>query len=250
LLRLIGVEKMNQIFISYAKEDRPTARQIYEELRQRGFSAWLDVCNLRPGQDWQVEIKKAIKNSTIFLACLSKHAVTKRGFVQSELKLALKILDTIPEDEIYLIPIRLDQCVIPSRLEHLQWVDYFEADGPGKLFDTLREYLGHSIGEQATDTASGPLKFSSIRIDANDPNWGEGIRDGSPFDRPCSQYFRLVKLVYNADPLFDIILMNAGKLPAILTEIGIEVLTVCQRTYVYGFPTAAKIPKSDSYIRH
>jgi hypothetical protein len=135
-----------------------------------------------------VAIKKAIKKSTIFLACLSKSAVSKRGFVQPELNSALKILDTIPEGEIYLIPIRLDQCEVPSKLEHLQWVDYFEEGGPGKLFDALREYLGKSICEQANDTASGPLKFSSIRIDATDPNWGEGTRCGSPFDRPCSRY--------------------------------------------------------------
>jgi hypothetical protein len=106
---------MNQIFISYAKEDRPAARKVYEQLKQKGFSAWLDVFNLRPGQEWQVEIKKAIKNSAVFLACLSKHAVSKRGFVQSELNSALKILDTIPEGEIYLIPVRLDECEVPSR---------------------------------------------------------------------------------------------------------------------------------------
>jgi hypothetical protein len=117
-----------------------------------------------------------------------------------------------------------------------------------RITQDLPPILGQSIGEQATDTVSGPLKFSSIRIDANDPNWDEGSRGGSPFDRPCSQYFKLVKFVCNADPLFDITLMNTGKSPVILTEIGIEVLTVCQRTYVYGFPTAAKIPKSDSYI--
>lgn len=42
--------------------------------------------------------------------------------------------------------------------------------------------------------------------------------------------------------------MNPGSAPVILTAIGIEVLTVCQKIYIYGFPTAAKIMKSDSYI--
>lgn len=157
-------------------------------------------------------------------------------------------MDMIPEGEIYLIPIRLDECEVPSKLEHRQWVDYFEEGGPEKLFDALREYLGQSISDQATDTASGPLKFSSIRIDANDPNWGEGTRGGSPFDHPCSQYFMLVKFVFGADPLFDITVMNPGSSPVILTAIGIEVLTVCQILYCYGIPTAAKIPKSDSYM--
>lgn len=239
---------MSQVFISYAKEDRPSAKQLYRELKDSGFTAWLDVVNLRPGQEWELEIKKAIQHSEIFLACLSTHAVSKRGFVHSELNSALKILDTIPEGDVYLIPVRFDKCDIPTKLERLQWVDYFTDEGPEKLIDALREYLGHSTGAGEQESiASGPLRFSNIGIDATDPNWGEGEESGSPFDYPPFQHFQLVQFVHSADPLFDITLMNTTNSPVILTAIGVQILKVAQICYVGGIPSAAKIPKSDSY---
>jgi hypothetical protein len=83
----------NKIFISYAKVDLPTARQIYEDLLIAGLDPWLDEKNLLPGQNWQYEIKKAIKASRFVIAILSNKSVSKRGFVQREIKLALQTLD-------------------------------------------------------------------------------------------------------------------------------------------------------------
>jgi hypothetical protein len=50
----------------------------------------------------------------------------------------LDVADEKPEDAIYLIPIRLEECRIPQRLSRWQWVDLFEADGYDKLMRSLR----------------------------------------------------------------------------------------------------------------
>ena len=57
---------MNHIFISYAREDRDVARKLYNRLKQEGFNPWLDQENIVPGQDWEKEIRKAIKEADIF----------------------------------------------------------------------------------------------------------------------------------------------------------------------------------------
>ena len=240
---------MDRIFISYAREDRTAAESLYAELKGNKFSPWIDVVDLCPGQEWELEIGRAIKGSTIFLACLSEHAVSKRGFVQSELNSALRMLDTMPEGQVYLIPVRLGPCELPSKLEHLHWVDYFEEGGPAKLVNALRAYLGQSNGEQATGIGTGPLTFASIRIDASDPNWEESARfTNSPFAYPCSRYFKIGPWVCDADPVFDITLMNTSKSPVILTAVGVEVVTVGYIGYVSGVPSAAKIAKSEAYV--
>ena len=239
------------VFISYAKNDRSMAMEIHDILQRFGLSPWVDVVQLRPGQDWRLEIKKAIESSAIFIACLSSHAVSKRGFVQSELNSALKVLETIPEGDVYLIPVRLDNCEVPTKLEHLHWVDYFEQGGAVKLVNAVADYLGHPVSEHLALSPYGPLEFSSISIDQRDSNWGEVRKKEmghSPFDRPCSQYFHRTKFVYDADPLFDIIVMNITNSPLILTKIGLHVVTICFISYVAGIPKAAKIPKHDSYV--
>jgi len=135
------------IFISYGREDRSLALEIYELLCHKGLSAWIDVRDLQPGQIWESQIDKAIQNCEIFVACLSSSSVSKRGFVQSELQCALKVLETIPEDQVFLIPVRLDNCEAPARLVHLHWVDYFAPGGRDKLVEAIERYTASSASK-------------------------------------------------------------------------------------------------------
>jgi DNA-binding NarL/FixJ family response regulator len=73
----ISPKRKAKIFISYAKEDFPKAYAIYEILRQKEFSPWIDSENLLPGQDWQLEIEKAVEKCNFFIACLSNISVSK-----------------------------------------------------------------------------------------------------------------------------------------------------------------------------
>ena len=77
-----------QIFLAHASEDKKEIIKLYNLLKQAGYAPWLDEKNLIPGQVWEDEILKAIRESQIFLACLSSRAVTKRGYIQKELKIA------------------------------------------------------------------------------------------------------------------------------------------------------------------
>lgn len=118
---------MSLLFISYAREDEKAALRLYSELKQAGHEPWLDVESILPGQNWKAAIRRAIRASTHFLALLSTNSVNKRGYVQSELRQALDILyDEIPESHIFLIPIRLDNCLpAHEKLHELNWVDLF-----------------------------------------------------------------------------------------------------------------------------
>jgi hypothetical protein len=118
---------------------------------------WLDEKDILPGQDWELEIRKAVKNSDIVIVCLSKSSITKRGFVQKEIKLALDVADEQPEGTIFLIPLRLDDCEVPQRLRSVQWVDYFEPGGYLRLIAALKirsDELGIPLLPQLTNKAA------------------------------------------------------------------------------------------------
>lgn len=115
-----------QVFISYAREDEETARRIYQDLIQLGADPWLDQEAILPGQDWERAIKQAIRESSFFIALISKYSVGKRGYVQKELRTALDVLDEYPPDSIYVIPVRIDESEPQhDRLKMLQRVDLF-----------------------------------------------------------------------------------------------------------------------------
>ena len=68
-----------KIFLAHANEDSERVKELHRKLKAAGYSPWLDKIDLIPGQQWKTEIPKALKQSDIFIACLSKTSVQKRG---------------------------------------------------------------------------------------------------------------------------------------------------------------------------
>jgi formylglycine-generating enzyme required for sulfatase activity len=127
-----------RIFLCHAKEDKPWVRELYHRLKDDGYSPWLDEEDLLPGQSWWAEIKKVLSDPyNLVVVCLSCNSVTKRGVVQREIKRALDVLEEMPEDTIYLIPARMEDCQVPDGLSDLHWVDLFEPGGFEKLKGAL-----------------------------------------------------------------------------------------------------------------
>ena len=115
-----------KIFISYAKEDHKIAKKICHDLKDEGFTTWFDSDDLQAGQNWKNTIIQEIKNCSYFLALLSSHSISKRGFVQKELKIALDVLDEFPDSEVFFIPLRIEECDPKNeKLREIHWIDVF-----------------------------------------------------------------------------------------------------------------------------
>jgi hypothetical protein len=115
-----------QVFIAYGKEDEGLAGRLFEGLDRAGFSPWMDVRKLLAGQNWPRAIEAAIESSDFFVACFSANSVRKKGGFQSELRYALDCARRVPLDEIYIVPVRLDDCAVPRTIRHeLQYIDLF-----------------------------------------------------------------------------------------------------------------------------
>jgi EAL domain-containing protein (putative c-di-GMP-specific phosphodiesterase class I) len=129
--------ELPQVFIAYARENADQAQALFNALEQRGCDPWLDTARLSPGANWKAAIRRAIKTSDFFVPCLSTDSVSKIGFFQRELRDAFDILQEYPDENIYLIPVRLDDCVVPEALQDRQWVDLFVAGGEERLITAL-----------------------------------------------------------------------------------------------------------------
>lgn len=115
-----------RVFISYAREDIDYARRMFNELKRESYEPWLDCECLLPGQRWEAEIEQAIRGSRYFIALISSRSSVKRGYVQREISRALDLLEQFPENDVFLIPARLDECEpAHSALRGVQWVDLF-----------------------------------------------------------------------------------------------------------------------------
>jgi len=90
-----------------------------------------------PGQEWEVEIAKAVQTSDVVIVCLSHKAINKSGFVQKEIRFALDKAEEKPEGTIFLIPVKFEDCDVPQRLQRWHWVNLFKEKGYQRLMSSL-----------------------------------------------------------------------------------------------------------------
>lgn len=129
-------------FLCHSSGDKATVRKLYRRLHRDRIDAWLDNKRLVPGQKWDAEIRKAICTSDVVIVCLSRASVNKEGYVQKEIKMALDFAEEKPDEAIFLIPAKLEECQIPDRLRGLQWVNLFEPKGYAQLLAALHKRAG------------------------------------------------------------------------------------------------------------
>ena len=131
-----------RVFLCHASQDKPVVRELYQRLlAEKWIDPWLDEEKLLPGQDWNLEIEKAVETSDAVIVCVSSVSVAKEGYIQRELRRILKIAEEKLEGAIFVLPVRLDDCEKPRQLKDKQFLDYFPDTQRDSAFDKLKTSL-------------------------------------------------------------------------------------------------------------
>jgi uncharacterized RDD family membrane protein YckC len=156
------------VFISYVREDRERVNRLQAALEGAGIQVWRDSADLWPGQDWRIEIGKAIADdSAAFIACFSENTEARaRSYQNEELILAAEQVRRRAPGREWLIPVRFAECSVPPfdlgagrTLDSLQRIDLFdETWEPGipRLVGAVLRIL------YAPGTSPGPGPVSAV----------------------------------------------------------------------------------------
>ncbi len=165
-----------RVFLCHSSQNKPIVRELYQRLNAEGWiDPWLDEEKLLPGQDWDMEIERAVEASDAVIACLSNNSVTKEGYIQRELKFVLDIALEKPEGTIFVVPLRLDDCTLPRRLRSWQYVDYFPAEQRKRAYQRLLQSLNVRHGQLTFNEDAGEKAESLERESSNG-----GIKEKAP----------------------------------------------------------------------
>ncbi len=104
-----------EVFVSYASEDREAVRRVVNALQAAGLPVWFDQRNLEAGDAFADQIVKGIRECPLFLPMLSRRALadadpTGRGrWFRREWKAACDRLDDFyGMDRVFVVPCRID----------------------------------------------------------------------------------------------------------------------------------------------
>src|SRR5262249_12069939 len=110
-----------KVFLSYAHDaNAALVQRIQRDLQAAGHAPWIDVAEIKSGDDWRRTILDGLADTDCTLAFLPRPAVREGGVGLDEIALARGmrhgILATIlvePEDEVR----------PPVSVSHIQWLD-------------------------------------------------------------------------------------------------------------------------------
>ncbi|WP_158854166.1 toll/interleukin-1 receptor domain-containing protein [Saccharothrix deserti] len=120
------------VFLSYVREDERRVGRLQHLLEAADLPVWRDTDNLWPGQDWKLEISKAIgRGSFAFIVCFSEHSAARdKSYQNEELVLAAEQMRLRRPGKPWLIPVRFAEVDVPHfslgagrMLSDLQGVD-------------------------------------------------------------------------------------------------------------------------------
>ncbi|MBN1668157.1 MAG: toll/interleukin-1 receptor domain-containing protein, partial [Anaerolineales bacterium] len=106
---------MQNLFISYSREDDELAQRLQQDLEAQGYTTWVDTDRLRAGQRWTQAIEGAIKSSDVLLVIWSQTSLRSR-FVEKECLFA-------DRHGVPIIPLLADATPLPVYLEGIQYLD-------------------------------------------------------------------------------------------------------------------------------
>jgi hypothetical protein len=147
---------MAKIFISHTHEDRDAAHQITTALAKAGLEPWLDVQELRSGDELLRTIAKVLAEAEYFAIVLTRRAQTK-PWVLTEMRMALT--SEIENGHPKVLVLRLDDCEVPIELRHKVYLDF-----RGRFDAALTELADHVQGVvQAVPTPKQTILAEMIK---------------------------------------------------------------------------------------
>lgn len=119
-----------KVFISYASEDEPQAKKLYDSLTAAGFEPWLDKEGLRGGDRWDDAIRDAL-DEVDYVVILQSAALAAKTFsyVNREIDMALQRQQFARRGISFVIPVTIDKSPPLDELRHIQAIDLSDPNG-------------------------------------------------------------------------------------------------------------------------
>lgn len=155
LTRNGGSDPMTEVFLSYAREDVATAKQVAEYLREEGWNRLFDR-DLPVGKTWEDVIEKHLSLASCVVVLWSSASVAS-DWVRAEASAAV--------DRGVLVPALIDRVSVPVRFRIIQsadlvgWRGARQHAGLANLIAAVRA----SVGSKRTDTSAAAVQSDSIQ---------------------------------------------------------------------------------------
>ncbi len=177
-----------EIFITYSSKDQKVSRTICSALENRGLACWISSRNVKPGQNYQEQIVKAIRAAKIMVLVFTANA-NNSNEIKKELALA-------SQNNLVVIPVRIED-VTPNEafayeFATRQWIDLFDdwENSIARLVELIAVAMNDhpladrvNAGSGLTDEVVGPAVGKIAKAAAEDEHGSAAAAAAAAIER-------------------------------------------------------------------
>ena len=152
-------------FFSYSRTDSAFVMKLANDLRDAGADIWVDVTDIKPGEDWAASIEAALNAAPRMIVLLTPESVASSN-VRDEISYALNKRKTV-------IPLLIKECAIPLRIISLHHIDFTQDYQKG--LNQLLKALGNTV-------SGTPKKKSENKVQEHAPTPVPEQKQGEEID--------------------------------------------------------------------
>lgn len=112
---------LQHVFLAHSSKDKVPVRRIAEDLRRHGIPVWLDEWEIRVGDSIVKRVSDGIASAGWLAVALSETSVHS-PWVERELNVGL--VTELEARRVFVLPIRLDDCAVPTLLRDKRYADF------------------------------------------------------------------------------------------------------------------------------
>lgn len=143
---------MNEVFVSYKREDEPRVGRLVLALEHAGFSVWWDR-GLRGGESWRAQIQSALDAAKCVIVVWTHESIGPAGdFVRDEAGQARR--------RGILVPVTLERVAPPLGFGEIQAIDltHWKGNVRDPFFQDVCAAVTAKLEGRAAPPAKGPMK--------------------------------------------------------------------------------------------
>jgi TolB-like protein/tetratricopeptide (TPR) repeat protein len=150
------------VFLSYASADAAGAERIAGALRAAGIEVWLDKSELRGGDSWDRQIRRQIRDCTLFVPIISANSQARpEGYFRLEWDLADQRTHLMGRNRAFVLPVCTDatperEADVPDSFLAVQWMRLPDGETPAAFVERVRRLLAaEGLSPRMAPAASG-----------------------------------------------------------------------------------------------
>jgi hypothetical protein len=182
-------ESGKRVFLSYAHQDLKVVENFRFAFLEQGYQVYSDYSEIQSGEPWVETLRYRLEASDFVIVFLSKHLFERDGL---KFEYSQDFLNDIKRRNINLIPVKLDDYLIPSNFLEFELINSIaNFDGPQKLLERVNN-IGAISFEKLSSLDFEELIYSLLQnLDFNKIEWNRKVTDDG---------FDFIAEYYNPDP--------------------------------------------------